>query len=335
MSKTHDSAIDFLRVISILAVVLIHTTTRHLEIVHYDLINNSFALLLNQVSRFAVPLFFLVSGFVLELNYKKMNYLVYLKKRTSRILIPYLIWSIIYYYFIYTNHTTNFLKAILTGSASYQLYFVPSLFIFYLIFPLIHRIYFLISNKLVLIILAIIELFLLHTDYQTHTSILPYPVAVFLFNYFVFVLGMIFSRNRESFVKIINRFKLILFPLTLWAGFYVFNEGKTNYLKTYNFEAFYSQWRPSVLIYTILISSVLYLFATKVNLKFLKKISDLSFSVFFIHVIILEFIWKYFVTNDVLFFAVTAIFSFLAAYLISIIPITLKSILKKINHSSV
>src|SRR5260221_14613224 len=114
--RIYDNAIDFLRVISILAVVMIHTTTRHLEITHYDLVNNSFTLLLNQISRFAVPLFFMVSGFALEISYSPIGVKKYFKKRVGRILFPYLICSFIYYYFIYTNHITIFFVSLFTES---------------------------------------------------------------------------------------------------------------------------------------------------------------------------------------------------------------------------
>ncbi len=303
-----------------------------MEITHYDLVNNSFTLLLNQISRFAVPLFFMVSGFALEISssHSPIGVKKYFKKRVGRILFPYLIWSAIYYYFIYTNHSTNFFGALLTGSASYQLYFIPSLFIFYLIFPFIHKIYRIITNKWMLIILGILELYLLHQDYATHTSIFPYPITVALFNYYVFILGIIFARSRAKITQRLKQLWPIIVILAVLAGCFVFYEGRTNYLRTYNFEAFYSQWRPSILIYTILIASALYYFANKFQLKF-KALSNLSFFVFFVHIIVLEFVWRFFVGNDILFFSVTAILSFLVAYIASVIPIISKSILKRIN----
>lgn len=84
MQKQYVKAIDALRVVSILAVVLIHTTTRTIETTHNNLTDFPFTLFLNQIARFAVPLFILISGFVLELNYQNhANYFAYLKKRLS------------------------------------------------------------------------------------------------------------------------------------------------------------------------------------------------------------------------------------------------------------
>ena len=80
-TKQYKVGIDVLRIIAILAVVLIHTTTKTLQISPNALLVVPFTLVLNQVSRFAVPLFFMISGFVLELNYNSSEkYITYLKK---------------------------------------------------------------------------------------------------------------------------------------------------------------------------------------------------------------------------------------------------------------
>ena len=124
--KVNIFAIDALRTISILAVVLIHTTTRVLENSGYNLYTHPFTLFFNQAARFAVPMFFLISGFVLELNYHlNESFIHFLKKRFIKVFIPFLFWSLIYYFFIYTKHNSGFLEALIGGNASYQLYFIP------------------------------------------------------------------------------------------------------------------------------------------------------------------------------------------------------------------
>jgi len=152
--KLYNPIIDILRTISIFAVILVHTTTRTLEASSFALLKIPWTLFLNQIARFAVPLFFMIPGFVLELNYHlHENYLTYLKKRFSRIFIPYLFWSLIYYLFVYyKGRDPNFISALLRGDASYQLYFIPALLIFYLLFPLIHNFCTYILNKWLLII---------------------------------------------------------------------------------------------------------------------------------------------------------------------------------------
>lgn len=312
MPKIYDHTIDVLRLISILAVVLIHTTTRTLEISHYDLVNHELTLFLNQSARFAVPLFFLISGYVLTLNYIPTNYLTFLKKRFSKILIPYLFWSAIYYFFIYTNHSDNFLQAALDGSASWQLYFIPALLVFYALFPAIMKFYKLITKPLPLLVLFVIQLLILNYDYRYHNSPIFYPVEVFLFNYFAFLFGMFISKNR-NFLKI-KLMPLLAIPM-LYMAYFIFHEGLINYYKTWNYIYFYSQWRPSVLIYTLLLFIVLYFLLKNIQSKFIFTLSKLSFFVFFVHIIFLELLYKYLYREDLLFFVSVASLSFIAAYL--------------------
>src|SRR5258706_1378582 len=177
--KVYNATIDMLKVIAILAVICIHTTTRTLEASSFDLQKVPLTLFFNQASRFGVPLFFMLSGFVLELNYPyHISYLSYLKKRLSKIFIPYVFWSAIYFYLVYREHTENFLIALISGNASYQLYFIPSLLIFYIIFPIIHTHYKIITRTSIIITLGILQVCLLYYDYYVHYLPFFYPLSI-------------------------------------------------------------------------------------------------------------------------------------------------------------
>jgi len=276
-------------------------------------------LLLNQVVRFAVPLFFLISGFVLELNYDyHQNYFSYLKKRLSKILIPYFFWSVIYYSFIYTQNRDNFIKVLLTGDASYQLYFIPTLLIFYLIFPLIHKFKKYIINFPVLTILAISQIYLLNQDYFVKQYNFIDPVRISLLTYFVFILGVAAAHFKDYVSK---KIYFLIIPI-LYLAYYIFEEGKNLYYQTFDIKSFYSQWRPSVLIYTIVIFIFLFYIFDKSEFKsqIAQKLSKLSFLVFFIHVIVLEIFWPILGKNDIIFFVIVSGVSFGIAYLVHKIP---------------
>ena len=337
--KQYNPAIDILRIIAILAVVFIHTTTRTLEISSYALLRIPWTLFLNQIMRFAVPLFFMISGFVLELNYHlHENYLAYLKKRLSRIFIPYLFWSIIYYFFVYyKGRDPNFISSLLRGDASYQLYFIPALLIFYLLFPLIHNFCVYILSKWLLLVFGLIQLLILYYDYNIHPLQIYYPIGIALLNFYVFLLGIALARNQERFKNFIKKWKLLLLFGTIVFAVFIFYEGLNGYLRTHNYLAFYSSWRPSILIYTIFLAGLLYLIFNR-NYKsvlLIKTFSRLSFFVFFIHVIILEVIWyiigaKLFaMTNgkiaqtfwfDPLYFLMVTVISFGIAFVIHKLP---------------
>lgn len=330
--------VDVLRVVSILAVVLIHTSSRTLETAHFDVSQVPWTLFLNQIARFAVPLFFLISGFVLELNHKdKLDLVLFFKKRFGRLFVPYLFWSAVYYWFVYTKHATGFLKTFLDGSSSYQLYFIPTILIFYLFFPLIHRLYDALSNKFVLILVGIIEVVLLYQEYFVQPLPFFYPLSIALLNYYVFLLGMVASHHEEEIKSFFRRWTFIFVAAVVGLALAIYLEGWVNYLRTYNYIAIYSQFRPSVFIYTVSIAGLFFARLNKGKLveSIGTRLGKLAYFVFFIHVAVLEFIWQrlgvYLVglTNgqvirqlwfDPLFFCVVVLLSFGAAYLAHKVP---------------
>ncbi len=336
--KQYIQAIDFLRFLAILAVLLIHTTTRTLEAAGYDLAKFPFTLFLNQAARFAVPLFFIISGFLLEINVsEKFDYLTYYKKRFTRILLPYLFWSLIYYLFVYNQSQENFLTVILTGNASYQLYFIPTLCVFYLFFPLLHKIYRYLTSLPALALLGVTQVWLMNQDYFVKQFTFAEPLRILLLSYFFFIIGMAAAGHKEKIMAVTGKIKyalLLFLPLNIY---YIFNEGYSRYLKTYNIGAFYSQWRPDVLIYTIILGITLFYLYEKRKFysKIIENLSGLSFFVFFVHVIILENAWSFFAKDlfgllnysaagriifDPIFFLTVTLGSFLSAYLLHKIP---------------
>ncbi|HKC05177.1 MAG TPA: acyltransferase [Patescibacteria group bacterium] len=340
--KPYVKALDAMRAIAISAVVLAHTTTRTIEASKDNLAAFPWTLFLNQIARFAVPLFFMVSGFSLELNYPNhSNYFSFLKKRLGKIFIPYVFWSAIYYFFIYNQNHDNFLKVLYLGNASYQLYFIPALFIFYILFPLIHNLYDFLANKWVLLVLAYSQMAFLHHDYFVKPYKLNDPIHTALMCYFVFILGMVAARNIDAIFEFAKKTKYYLAALTVLSAFYIFWEGMTNFINTGNYLTFYSNFRPSTLVYAILLALFLFYEFDKEHLTVSprKKLSDSSFFVFFIHVIILENVWKFFGKQafesfggtvwgktffDPVFFGIVIGISFLLAIIIRKIPFASK-----------
>lgn len=321
-----------------MAVILIHTTTRTLEASAFNISGYSWTLFLNQISRFAVPLFFLISGMVLEISFHQNSYWPYLKKRFTKIFFPYIFWSLIYYYFVYNQNNDSLLKVFLTGNASYQLYFIPTLFIYYLIFPFLHKAYRIISNKNFLAVIFLLQISLQSYDYYIKYIELSDPIRIALMSYSLFIIGIIAARNIEKINMFIKKRKTALFLLSGAFGFLVFWEGRNRYLSTGNYLSYYSQWRPSVLIYTILIGLVLYYifeYLVKEN-SYISRFSKHSFFVFFVHVGILEFLWTYIGSKvftllngnvlgsllfDPMFFVIVAAASFVIARFVHKIPV--------------
>lgn len=316
--------LDFIRIICIFSVIMIHVTTKILAISGNDLANYPFTLFLNQLSRFAVPLFFVISAFGLKLNYSQsFKYLPYLWHRLSKLFLPYLFWSLIYYYIIYPHSSDSFIKAFLVGSSSYQLYFIPSLFIFYLIFPLLLRYINIINHWLFLIFLLVVQFTLLSIDYYFKPLSFAHPINVFLLNFIYFILGILSSLHQEKILIFIKKYLKIIIPLSFVFAIYLTFEGAFRYLKTQNYLSFYSQWRPSVLIYSVTIFGLLFYLGKiiKINPKYIKKFSSYSFFVYFIHIIFIEIIQRFlpaaYLNNSLLLYFLVIIPSYLCAFLFS------------------
>jgi len=142
--------ISNLRVFATLTVIMLHCAAGGIYLL--GKIPNSwwwFCNASNAFGRFAVPIFVMLSGYLLLGKYKNLT--DFLTKRFSRILLPFLIWTIIFmtwgnYFGIIPAEKTklefvDILKKILTGGAggSGHLWFVYMLLGLYLFSPIISR----------------------------------------------------------------------------------------------------------------------------------------------------------------------------------------------------
>lgn len=337
---------DILRIIAILAVVLIHTTSKSIELSGFDLIKVSFIFYINQLSRFAVPLFFLISGFVLALRYqKKLELKKYFKRRVSKLAIPYVFWSLIY--FITLNEkgfnevfSNDFLNNILLGTAWIQFYFIPSLILIYVIFPFLHKFTYILNSKTYFTLFTMFSLGLVIYDYNISFLTIPAPLRIAGLNFYLFVLGMVLKNKESEIYSVVKRYwKLILATLIFSMAIIIF-ESQKFYYGTLNVNFVTSQWRLSVFIYCIFIFLLsMYFLKDKLNKhsKIILRLSNLTFFVFFVHPIFISVFWKFFgsyffslsmgnIVGNVWFNLFEFIFvtssSFLVAYILSFIPKT-------------
>ena len=83
--------LDFTRIIAMIAVITIHVTSAYIGYQSNILVMGmNVAFILNQLTRFAVPLFSLLSGTSLGLSANDDSYREFLHKRLTKIGIPYL-----------------------------------------------------------------------------------------------------------------------------------------------------------------------------------------------------------------------------------------------------
>jgi len=145
MTKTKIAELDYLRGLAIIAIVMQHTMgyVNHPQAVLGDVIVLS---VIWQLLLFGVPAFILLTGatlFYTNSSFESFTYAKYLPKRVSQILIPYLLWTIFYYYFNGLQTSVNLWQQVtaifyyvLTGRASYHLWFIVMIFQYYLLYPI-------------------------------------------------------------------------------------------------------------------------------------------------------------------------------------------------------
>ncbi|WP_029192758.1 acyltransferase [Paenibacillus harenae] len=147
--------LDIVRAFGIMAVVMIHATSS--VVANYDHHSTLYPLyvFLNVFSKFAVPVFIFLSGFVLFYNYIDKPFTArtfgeFYKKRLSKTLVPFLVFSCLYWGFTrlhsfgftdiktFIGYFTNavFLEKLLIGKTYTHLYFVVIIIQFYILAPL-------------------------------------------------------------------------------------------------------------------------------------------------------------------------------------------------------
>lgn len=148
MTQNRLTGIDFLRVLSMFGVILIHVTSTFIYYEsHAQLLGMNPAFFLNQATRFSVPLFLLLSGFSLGIGQRPVSYPAFLKRRCTRVVLPYVVWTLLYELYNcgfdprawLELGPSVWLRDLLTGQPASHLYFIPILVQFYLLYPLLRR----------------------------------------------------------------------------------------------------------------------------------------------------------------------------------------------------
>ena len=247
------------------------------------------------LSRFSVPIFFFISAF--GLFYKidlaaPFNYITFLRRRFKAVLLPYLIWSVLYIVhdnFFYGSGIPApgyAVEILFFGLAKYQLYFLVILIWFYLLMPLWIKI----IKSLTPLKFAVI--FFLQVGFNYFSS---YSVELFQFiqsladdsvlkmflqwrlNYlvlhyvFIFLLGGILAVHSQKFFDWLSANKKMvsagfLVALTLHLGYFYY----LVYGENYDLMAAVNtahQLSPTGFLYTIATSIFLFMLFECVEFK--------------------------------------------------------------------
>lgn len=119
----YNERVQLMRALAIICVVMIHTSPGGIDQVF-----------IRPFINLCVALFIFLSGYLTQFGHEKIGEIY--RKRVSRVLIPYLIWTAVYT-FAYHGSVWKLFLNILSGNAAAQMYFIPVYIQFVLLTPFI------------------------------------------------------------------------------------------------------------------------------------------------------------------------------------------------------
>lgn len=300
MDKTISKVIDFLRFPMACAVVLLHTPGNYTNWSHYNFNDLRFftlydhvSLISNIICQIAVPIFFLISGYLFYNETK--SYLQILQKRTKTVIIPYFIWNGITFLvmiftkilgiYIHQKPISGFLEYItpiniikyfignFDNSFTWQpidspLWFIRDLYIMFLLYPILYYILqrFRITSISIISIIYIFNLWNGIPCFQIQTL-------------YFFSLGIYLRMYNIDLLKQIGHYKTLIINLSIISFILRYLSGNRIFMPTFIMTF------SCITIYTI----------SKLKQKdFFKRIQSMkkySFFIFAVHIIIVERLW--------------------------------------------
>ncbi len=293
-----DPLYDIFKGIAILCVILIHTVDFFRD---YPMgSDGTFGIfLLNNLARFAIPVFVISSGILLS-PLKKGDLLGFYRRKIVRIVVPYVLCTVLFVY-VRTGSFDGFWNFLVTGTTLVPYYFIIMLFQLYLIYPFIERFrsesWFLPVAFVISFISFFIPLFW------------KIGGAEFFGQYlFFFAFGI---AKRTSFLT--HSFQIRpLYPLIL-VGLYLlyYFVDKAYY---YNFRPFYG-----VAIFVLLYSLKDWLLSSKVITNIGSFIGRLSLWIFLTHFVIVEYFYFLIRESGLFSYWLSFVLVFIAATVVSVV----------------
>jgi probable poly-beta-1,6-N-acetyl-D-glucosamine export protein len=291
-----DESFDFFRGITIIAVVAIHVNSV------FSSYNSNVLLLYRQSLNFAVPVFLFISGYFL--SNKKIDsfeeYKRFLTHRLSRVLIPYLFWSILILSSgIIISHDFNIKRIVfklLTGGALVPYYFIILIVQFYLLTPMFHHIN-KISHGFILIIainiLSLLFSYITRLYYgSVFSSLVVYAMPFYMWIVF-YEFGVLY-RNFDRY-RISNRKATLIVLLIAFSLVLSLFEAKYIILKYDNLGVALSAVKFSSFLYSgCFIAGFLYI-RQKVNKwpNIMVSLGNYSFGIYLIHMLVIYAIIRF------------------------------------------
>lgn len=330
--------LSILNVIFCLLVIFIHTVSHLISTVDINTDIYNIAFLPWRLSSFVVQGFVMLSGIKLFLRKNDdFNYLQFLKSRLKHIIIPYIMWFIIYYVFFmatlsYPLDLKNIALNFFAGSLVYHLYFVVIIVQFYLLMPLWRFVVYRFSWKLIIPCSILITLLLEHVNFLFPAVNYIYYDRTFTTYLMYWIIGCYIGKEYDSFKEFTKQnFKVIttVFCFSLLANASLSLLGFKGLQYTPKLGVVHAIYSVCVVIFLFSLAVKL-LSKNNMNCSIISKIDSSSYQIYLSHCLVIYIIDALLsligITNVYILFILRFIFT----YLITIsLNIFLKNLTKK------
>lgn len=255
-----------------------------------------------RLSSFVVQGFLTLSGIKLFLTRKEhFDYAKYYKSRAKAILLPYLLWSVLYYdfYILFYGYTPSikfFAGSVLSGYIASHLYFIVIIVQFYLLTPLWRKIVYKLSPKVVLPIAFVLTLLCEKYMPQVISGIFPnlnYTVndRVFTTYLFYWLVGCYIGDRYEKFKGLVlkySKYVYIVFGIITALNVYLSYRALCLYDSIPYLNYVWATYAvcATFFTYTLALSLPKSFYEGKV-FEFIKKIDRSSFTIYLCHMLVI------------------------------------------------
>ncbi|MBM7645062.1 surface polysaccharide O-acyltransferase-like enzyme [Scopulibacillus daqui] len=322
---------DILRIVAICAVVLLHTSAGFLD----DYNSSPFSYFIGDVydslTRWCVPVFVMVSGALLLNTNKQETLADFFKKRTTKVVIPFLIWTFVYILYRHYHDDKVFtfsgtLKDFFDSNIYFHLWFMYMIIGLYLVTPIFkvyvshakreNILYFIILWFIASFIPLVNNLFGLNIQYVFET--VSGYIGFFILGYYLHHYGLSTTAR-----KLIYLFALISLFITIFGTLFLTIRDTSDFN-----DVLYDYFRPN----TIIVASAVFLFFKHLNLeskrnKIIFLLSNISFGVYLIHPILRDVVYHFIdveshpLVDIPLVTGLTIVLSFTVVYIMSKVPL--------------
>lgn len=327
---------DGLRVIAVIVVIALHASA--IRVVHLPEVNSFpwwIANIIDSMSRWAVPVFIMLSGaLLLDVN-RKYTLLGFYEKRFSRVVIPFIFWVAFYFYwsdrFYGMDITPEFIRESIWDGISYNhLYFLFIITGLYFVTPLLRL---LIKHRIIYDHWALALVLLYLAESGTLYNYVP-MVGVTKFIPFIpyFLLGYLLRHEgirAKSGILFLMGYVVSSAVIALVTYQLIDQFGKDD-LRSF---VMYDHFNACVIIQSVCIfllaQRIFHLQQESFLPKLLTVLSPITFGIYLLHVVFLDvfriytvtFNLKYILPTIILEVAVVFVVSALASMLLSKIPV--------------